>query len=98
MGTIEVERKLAEFAHSRREVYDGWKIGDYSQANKKDSHDITKGEYTMPTTKEGKLVAERRKPRAHTVHCYNIGAEQGSVCVHYRMGHTLQVLPLILSP
>lgn len=90
MGSIEVMRKLAEFLYSREGTYRGLIVDDYSQANKKDSRDITQGEFTMPTTKEGRIVKDR-DARYQTVHYYDYGPEQGRLSVLYRMGHTLQV-------
>ena len=90
MGSIEVVRKLAEFLYSK-EATSGGLIVDYSQANKKDSRDITQGEFTMPTTKEGRIVKDRSKPRLQTFDYYDYGPEQGRLSVLYRMGHTLQV-------
>lgn len=86
VGTIEVVRYGASFLRSD---YLTTKDVDFNQANKKDTQSITGGQYTMSTTKKGRLINSKCRERFCEI--WSIGGELGRLAVNYRMGYSLQV-------
>ena len=60
VGTIEVVRYGATFLRSD---YLTTEDVDFNQANKKDTQSITGGQYTMSTTKKGRLINSKCRER-----------------------------------
>ncbi len=87
IGTIEVVRQAYTYIGEEMVT-----IGDthFDQANKKDTGAVTKGQYTMSTTKKGKVI-ESRDRRQQWAKIWQPGTELGRLSVVYRMAHTLQV-------
>ena len=86
VGTIEVVRYGAAFL---RWDYLTTKDVDFNQANKKDTQSITGGQYTMSTTKKGRLICPKNRERFCDI--WSIGGKLGRLAVKYRMSYTLQV-------
>ena len=84
-GTIEVVQ------HRTTNLGREWDYGNESrslvQLNKKDAAGITKGRYTLATTKEGRLV-ERYQPGYTSI--WDIGRKVKKQTKEYHMAHTLQ--------
>ena len=64
------------------------------QFNKKDAAGITKGKYTMATSKEGRIV-KHFKPGNSEV--WSMGRELGRQAKEYHMTHTLQEMGIRLK-
>ena len=58
-------------------------------STKPTTQSITGGQYTMSTTKKGRLI--RPKNRERFCDIWSIGGELGRLAVNYHMGYTLQV-------
>ena len=86
IGTIEVVRLACMYL--RTGVRDSSGVV-FDQANKKDASDITGGQYTMSTTKKGKVVESLKQQEE--CEYWQHGDELGRLTVEYRMAHTLQV-------
>ena len=91
-GTIEVVQNAATYL--RREWNDRVKSRSLEQFNKKDAADITKGRYTMATSKEGRIV-KRHRPGNSQI--WRMGRQLGKQTKEYHMTHTLQEMGLHLS-
>lgn len=87
IGKIEVIRYETTFSHHEmrapREV-------DFSQANKKDVKEVTRNEYCMTTTRQGKLI-RKEKPysRLRSRRIWNIGDRLDKLRIEYHMTQTL---------
>ena len=98
VGKIEVVRYETSFSHKAM-GYSADNEVDFVQANKKDVTNVTKSQYTMTTTRQGKLIRDGkpydkiRGSGAARVKCmqsyYNIGDEIGKVRLEYHMTQTL---------
>ncbi len=97
MGRIEVVCYETTFSHLEVTDRSSSKFPKFSQANKKDVLDITKKEYTMSTTRAGKLLKDSKpydrpedkksKPKQRAM--WNIGDEVKKIHVEYHMTQTL---------
>lgn len=100
VGKIEVIRHDVSYSHKAM-GYPSDNEVDFVQANKKDVTNVTKSQYTMTTTRQGKLIRDRkpydkapgnskgaaRVQRMQTY--YNIGDEAGKLHLEYHMTQTL---------
>ena len=90
-GTIEVVQHRTTYRGV--EWYEGVSRS-LEQFNKKDAEGITKGKYTMATSKEGRMV-ERCWPRNTTI--WDIGGKVRKQTKEYHMTHTLQDMGIQLK-
>ena len=99
VGKIEVVCYETSFSHKAM-GYPADNEVDFVQANKKDVTNVTKSNYTMTTTRQGKLIRDgkpydkgTRGNGAARVKCmqsyYTIGDEIGKVRLEYHMTQTL---------
>lgn len=86
IGTIEVVRRACTYLRSELVTHSDT---SFEQANKKDTKDVTKGQYTMSTTKKGRVVETLERQEWCSI--WQQGEELGRVVVEYRMTHSLQV-------
>lgn len=91
IGTIKVQRFAATFL--RKEYHDSKSKHhqgiEFSQANKKDAKEITGGDYTMSTTKVGRVIEETTTDHSGMVSIWEVGEQLGELIVHYHMPYTL---------
>ena len=90
IGKIEVERYEATFSHREMRAGNSSRQIDFTQANKKDVSDVTRNQYCMTTTRQGKLI-RREKPysRSKEKNIWNIGGKLDELRVEYHMTQTL---------
>lgn len=69
---------------------------EFVQANKKDSANVTRGQYMMTTSKAGRAVCERRTFRC--VDHWRRKSLKSRLSVFYRMGHELVEMGFALRP
>ena len=69
----------------------------FHQANKKDAHTVTGGQYTMSTTKKGRYLNRSRPYEVKLKKMWRIESEVGHLSVNYRMGHTLEEMGIELK-
>ena len=94
IGKIEVIRYETSFSH--REMRTGGSSSrkiDFTQANKKDVTNVTRNEYCMTTTRQGKLIRKEkpysRPNEKESVNIWNIGDELDKLRIEYHMTQTL---------
>lgn len=87
IGKIEVIRYKATFI--RREMRPPSEV-DFTQANKKDVKEVTRSEYCMTTTRQGKVIRnEKPYSRMRSKSIWNIGDKQDKLGIEYHMTQTL---------
>lgn len=82
----------AKYSHAemRNKRSQSEKSLDYKQATKKDASEVTKGKYTMATTKPGRCIEDLRSGgKNEKVDIWSTGAELSILHVRYHMRHTL---------
>ena len=97
IGKIEVIRYETSFSHREmRTANSSSRKVDFTQANKKDVVDVTRNEYCMTTTRQGKLIRKETpysRPKSinekESVNIWNIGDELDKLRVEYHMTQTL---------
>ena len=89
IGKIEVVRYEATFSHREIRAASSKQV-DFTQANKKDVKEVTRNEYCMTTTRQGKLI-RRETPysRSRETDVWNTGAELDKLQIEYHMTQTL---------
>ena len=95
IGTIEVVRFEASYV---RDEYRPVNDTSFNQANKKDAFKVTKGKYTMSTTKKGRYIHRSTPYDVQLKKLWRVGKESGRITINYRMGHTLKEMGLELKP
>ena len=97
IGKIEVVRYETSFSHREMRTANSSRRVNFTQANKKDVRDVTRNEYCMTTTRQGKLIREekpysRPKPinEKESVNIWNIGDELDKLRIEYHMTETLR--------
>ena len=91
IGKVEVIRYKATFSHREmRTTNSSSRQVEFTQANKKDVRAVTRNEYCMTTTRQGKVI-RKEKPysRSKEKNIWNIGDELDKLCVEYHMTQTL---------
>ena len=92
IGKIEVIRYETSFSHCEMRASSLRKV-DFTQANKKDVTDVTRNEYCMTTTRQGKLIREEKpysRPKSRNEKAiWNIGDELDKLRIEYHMTQTL---------
>ncbi len=98
VGCISVELCEAKYSHSemRHKRSRSEQALDYKQATKTDTCEVTKGKYTMATTKPGRCIEDNvfKGKRKHSdvpekVTLWNTGAKLSKLDIKYHMRHTL---------
>lgn len=94
VGTITIVRKKGQFV---KEEYRPMSDVNFYQANKKDAYTVTRGAYTMSTTKKGKYLNRTRPYEVKLKKLWRMDEEVGRVSLRYRMGHTLEEMGVKLQ-
>ena len=94
IGKVEVVRYKATFSHCEmRATGSSSRQIDFTQANKKDVTTVTRNEYCMTTTRQGKLIRKEkpysRPNEKESVNIWNIGDELDKLRIEYHMTQTL---------
>ena len=97
IGKIEVIRYETTFSHCEmRASNSSSRRVDFTQANKKDVSDVTRNEYCMTTTRQGKVIRKEKpysrpksKNEKESVNIWNIGDEIDKLRIEYHMTQTL---------
>ncbi len=97
IGKIEVIRYETSFSHREmRAAGSSSRQIDFTQANKKDVKGVTRSEYCMTTTRQGKLLRKEKpysRPKSmnekESINIWNIGDELDKLRIEYHMTQTL---------
>ena len=96
IGKIEVLRYETSFSHREMRAGNSSRRIDFTQANKKDVSDVTRNQYCMTTTRQGKLIRKEKpysRPKSvnekESVNIWNIGDELDKLRLEYHMTQTL---------
>ncbi|XP_046561907.1 dentin sialophosphoprotein-like, partial [Haliotis rubra] len=92
IGVLEVECWNSKVTGYKRPVTHDM---EYSQANKKDSSNVTQGQYMMATTKMGKSLRTTQKSLVEDWTLFNV---RSKLSVKYVMGHSLIDMGFKLKP
>lgn len=95
IGKIEVVRKAGKFV---KEEYRPISEVTFTQANKKDAHNVTGGRYTMSTTKKGRYLSRQRPYEVKLKKMWQIDRELGRLESQYRMRNSLEDMGIELKP
>lgn len=106
MGTIKVVLKEAIYRNTFKKLYFKQNQAkqaklDFTQATKKDSQSVTKGEYLMATTKVGKSVEgvlgkrKRSGDKWYSVDIFDEGRELGNLKLKYFVKSTLSEMGIV---
>ena len=105
VGCISVELHKAVYLRNEMRNKNSHDSLDYVQATKKDASEVTKGKYTMATTKPGRCIENCRKAGSKRKHddnapqlvsIYKIGEKITTLHVKYHMRHTLVAMGIEL--
>ena len=96
IGKIEVIRYETSFSHREMRAAGSSRQVDFTQANKKDVTEVTRNEYCMTTTRQGKLIRKDKpysrpkfKNEKESMNIWNIGDELDKLRIEYHMTQTL---------